>query len=1046
MYLQSAEIQNFHGIRHLSIDFEKDTTVLIGENAWGKSSLLCALFMVLGQGHDQLCSFSKDDLYIPIKISDESDEDDRESPKDKDATPAKKIELPSVKLTNQDECCAYLHNKGLEGIPPIKVINTPSYQRRYYSVPNADGAGRVLHIVDFPCEISPNLKAKGSQNLHNKVKNKKRPRFDSKRPLSKAFDNFINCSPSKSGPVYAPRVHVPITIGNDQDNAPIRVLTPSKDPISTSSNSIFDALQSSLDAEAQYEKEQPLYYTPSSKERVERAQYALENQNELTAEGLASAKEDLKFFSSDIFKEEANGIVLDLIFCEGDYGLLNKIKRFECLKPVAYLGDDGRYRIHYRISASFVNNEQGNQEFVTQHQLLNDKEQPFNDCESLIKKLILLNPLLRLRDRRMYKPSADSTQESTSNKSTTDYHNQAIESETYQAISHFFANITTDEDLNSARMQDAIEVLNTIASKYLINYQSNYSNENLHPVITKPRTAREIISHPVSIASLGTLKAAVADEKPSRSKLLLSLLAGALLMSKGQREIDEYSRPILILEDIESRFHPTLLLNLWSILQVLPIQKIVTTNSSQLLAAISLHNVRRLCKQYYDVRCYRIREKAFSVDDERKIAFHIRMSRPSALFARCWILVEGETEVWLLNEIASVLGINLACAGIRLVEFAQCGLNPLIRLARQIGINYHVLTDGDDAGRHYAQTVRDFTGSRNLPDHLSVMPHVDIEHYFYTSGFADVYQKAANIELQQHSLKRPPNFIARLKLTEFVDPPEETHAEAVSPTININDFNLRNHNLESVVKSVLAFNIQNSSERLQKILNRGKAQGKGKKAQLFTLNELSKGDVTLLYQYLTGLIMDMPRAARNVMSKKQNQFLNMVKNLRVELLKQVNRNEQRLAQLRRNALKQQASQERKLTTQEPEENNYEDILPPNSSPMSLAEQNKSLDHLKALAAQAIVTENDLAKAKNFERSTGKATNAIYGALDEQALSKKGLSINRVISLAIHKKTKPGLAILIGEAMAQRGENSVPLLFRTMFRKIKRLSQNESGLD
>ena len=69
MYLQSAEIQNFRGIRHLAIDFERDTTVLIGENAWGKSSLLYALFAILGQGDQNLCTFTSDDLYIPIKLA-----------------------------------------------------------------------------------------------------------------------------------------------------------------------------------------------------------------------------------------------------------------------------------------------------------------------------------------------------------------------------------------------------------------------------------------------------------------------------------------------------------------------------------------------------------------------------------------------------------------------------------------------------------------------------------------------------------------------------------------------------------------------------------------------------------------------------------------------------------------------------------------------------------------------------------------------------------------------------------------------------------------
>ena len=688
----------------------------------------------------------------------------------------------------------------------------------------------------------------------------------------------------------------------------------------------------------------------------------------------------------------------------------------------------------------------------------------------------MLNPLLRLRDRRMYNLPNNTHYDHHNDSYKVDYHNQGVESEAFQAISHFFANITTDEDLNSARMQDAIEVLNTIASKYLTNYQSNYDAQELHANFYKPRTAREIISHPVSVASLGTLKAAVADEKPSRSKLLLSLLAGALLMSKGQREIDEFSRPILILEDIESRFHPTLLLSLWSILQVLPIQKIVTTNSSQLLSAISLHNLRRLCKQYYDVRCFRIKDKAFNVDDERKIAFHIRMSRPSALFARCWILVEGETEVWLLNEIASVLGINLASSGIKLVEFAQCGLYPLIRLARQMGINYHVLTDGDDAGRHYAQAVRDFVGSRNLPDYLSVMPHVDIEHYFYTSGFADVYQKAANIETKQLSSKHVPNYLTNVLIKDLESDPDtvdklkqhlslntsalasnegqclspdeakdskaqaganqhyDSKLAAASEQINFDDFTLKNHNLDSVIKSVLSFNPNNLSEKLPNILARGKFKGNSNKAKQFSIKELSKADASKLNQYLNELVKSMPQA-KNGISKKQSMMLNTIKELHTLLIHQVNRNEQRLKQLKQNAI---ANLHQQIATEH--EGEGEPICA-----MSLDEQNKSLQQLKALAAQAIVTERDFAKAKNFERSTGKTTNAIYGALDDKELSKIGLSTNKVISFAIHKKTKPGLAILIGEAMQQRGPDSVPLLFRTMFRKLKRISQNDVGL-
>lgn len=46
MYLRQLDIASFRGIQRLSIHF-KPNMVLIGENAWGKSSLLSALSLVL---------------------------------------------------------------------------------------------------------------------------------------------------------------------------------------------------------------------------------------------------------------------------------------------------------------------------------------------------------------------------------------------------------------------------------------------------------------------------------------------------------------------------------------------------------------------------------------------------------------------------------------------------------------------------------------------------------------------------------------------------------------------------------------------------------------------------------------------------------------------------------------------------------------------------------------------------------------------------------------------------------------------------------------
>ena len=732
-----------------------------------------------------------------------------------------------------------------------------------------------------------------------------------------------------------------------------------------------------------------------------------------------------------------------------------------------------------------------------------------------------------------------------------------------QAISHFFTDIALDDDFTSRQIKDGIEVLNTIASKYLINYQSNNLSTAYEFATngSQKRTVRDIISHPISLGSLRSLQAALSDNKPSRAKFLLALLAGALLMSRGQREIDEYSRPILILEDIESRFHPTLLLNLWAILQLLPIQKIVTTNSAQLLSAVPMSKLRRLCKQYYDVRCYSMRDRAFSEDDARKIAFHIRMKSPSTLFARCWILVEGETEVWVLNEIANALDFNLSCSGVAIVEFAQCGLNPLIKLAKQLGIAYHVLTDGDDAGRHYAQIVCDFVGNHNLPEHLSVMPHVDIEHYLYSAGFADVYQKAAGLTLNTPKYKfvhgalqnmglseRDASFWAspRNKLDRVIcSSPASSSAVATASAsavatasdsatrnssytslqgasvagagknkgkgkisgkaaaaaaaaalkakgikakkgdkqdpihINARDYELKTHSLDSVVKTILHYNLGNHREALTKAINRGRIQGQSKKSQLLDIKEVSRGDVNNFYQYTHNLIMSMPRPHQNL-TKRQSQILNFLKSERALWLEVVNHNQQRLNKQLRQA---QAAAKLAAEQQYAEQlKSMQDKLAAGegadsaaAAAAAAATEAVAATAVTAVAETAVAQEPVAAQSKDKsdtreqggspcgckeamakaqlpegraerERLNGQNANDFYGALSPKELSKQGFSMSKVIDKAIHKKTKPGMAILVSEAILQRGAESVPQLFSTLFCKVKRLAQSELPFD
>ncbi|CCJ81879.1 Predicted ATP-dependent endonuclease of the OLD family [Cronobacter dublinensis 1210] len=63
MFLERVEIAGFRGINRLSLTLEHNN-VLIGENAWGKSSLLDALTLLLNPG-DALYSFTRHDFWFP---------------------------------------------------------------------------------------------------------------------------------------------------------------------------------------------------------------------------------------------------------------------------------------------------------------------------------------------------------------------------------------------------------------------------------------------------------------------------------------------------------------------------------------------------------------------------------------------------------------------------------------------------------------------------------------------------------------------------------------------------------------------------------------------------------------------------------------------------------------------------------------------------------------------------------------------------------------------------------------------------------------------
>jgi putative ATP-dependent endonuclease of OLD family len=207
------------------------------------------------------------------------------------------------------------------------------------------------------------------------------------------------------------------------------------------------------------------------------------------------------------------------------------------------------------------------------------------------------------------------------------------------------------------------------------------------------------------------------------------------------------ARPIVVIEDPEAHLHLMTLASVWGLVDSFEVQKIVTTQSETLLAAAPLLSLRRLTRHQGAVRQWRVHEGALKPDELRKLSYHLRARRGEASFARLWILVEGETEFWMLRELGRLAGYDFDLEGIACVEFAQCGIPPLVKAARELGIEWHLLTDGDAAGRSYVEKARVLLRGDPPGERITALREHDIEHCFYHYGYAAVYQRAAGMRV-----------------------------------------------------------------------------------------------------------------------------------------------------------------------------------------------------------------------------------------------------------------------------------------------------------
>ena len=259
----------------------------------------------------------------------------------------------------------------------------------------------------------------------------------------------------------------------------------------------------------------------------------------------------------------------------------------------------------------------------------------------------------------------------------------------------------------------------------------------------------------VNLLTTSNAKIPIRSHGEGTQSLSVLLLFSAYLHTRLQPSVDQHAEPIIAIEEPEAHLHPNAVQAVWKILEDMPGQKIVATHSGDILAEASINKLRRMSRKHDVTQCKHVMNESLTDEELRKLNHHVRRNRGELLFARCWLLVEGETDVSVFAECAQMLQLDLHKAGVRIVEYSQADHKVFIKLADALDINWFLVSDGDQEGKKYAALAKKSLDGRDEDCHIRILTAESIEVLLCESGYGDPYQEIIG-QQQGNSITRKP--------------------------------------------------------------------------------------------------------------------------------------------------------------------------------------------------------------------------------------------------------------------------------------------------
>ncbi len=268
-------------------------------------------------------------------------------------------------------------------------------------------------------------------------------------------------------------------------------------------------------------------------------------------------RDDFWFPPGDIQGREHHLHII-LTFRETEPGR-HRVRRFRPLQRCWVPCDDGYHRVFYRLEGELAEDDS----VMTLRSFIDGEGEALvlEEIDELARHLVRLMPVLRLRDARFMRRIHNGTVP----------HSPQIEITARQLDFLSRELVSHPQNLSDGQIRQGLSAMVQLLEHYFAEQSSAQTRHRL--------MRRRSHDEQRSWRYLDIINRMI-DKPGGRShRVILLGLFATLLQAKGTVRLDRDARPLLLIEDPETRLHPIMLSVAWHLLNLLPLQRVTTTNS-----------------------------------------------------------------------------------------------------------------------------------------------------------------------------------------------------------------------------------------------------------------------------------------------------------------------------------------------------------------------------------------------------------------------------------------------------------------------------------